>query len=92
MIKLCIEILHIYSCSVILLDRSLHHIHGVMWNHHCSWQVNKLRRFCSYQLQVFSSLQFVHVPMNKKLPFYSGQLPQKNLTHHPDTFITTQEH
>lgn len=67
-----------------------------MWNHHCPWQVNKSCGFCGYQLQVFSSRQlwyWVHVPMNKNFLSIHESYPQKKFeNHHPDTFITTQEH
>lgn len=67
-----------------------------MWNHHCPWQVNKSCGFCGYQLQVFSSRQlwyWVHVPMNKNFLSIQESYPQKKIeNHHPDTFITTQEH
>lgn len=68
-----------------------------MWNHHCPWQVNKSCGFCGYQLQVFSPRQrfwyWVHVPMNKNFLSIHESYPQKKFeNHHPDTFITTQEH
>lgn len=52
--------------------------------------------FCGYQLQVFSPRQlwyWVHVPMNKNFLSIHESYPQKKIeNHHPDTFITTQEH